>query len=141
MYGYENFFNRDYSWLQFNTRVLEEAEKDSNPLFEKLKFLAISSSNLDEFFMIRVSGLIAQIRENYDKLEISGKSPLEQIKEIQEKISIFSEKQDKVYTKLKGFLEEEKVFLSSYNDLYFDVRDGNINIMVDKNLQESLELS
>ncbi len=117
MYGYENFFNRDYSWLQFNTRVLEEAEKDSNPLFEKLKFLAISSSNLDEFFMIRVSGLIAQIRENYDKLEISGKSPLEQIKEIQEKISIFSEKQDKVYTKLKGFLEEEKVFLSSYNDL------------------------
>ena len=117
MYGYENFFNRDYSWLQFNTRVLEEAEKDSNPLFEKLKFLAISSSNLDEFFMIRVSGLIAQIRENYDKLEISGKSPLEQIKEIQDKISIFSEKQDKVYTKLKGFLEEEKVFLSSYNDL------------------------
>lgn len=117
MYGYENFFNRDYSWLQFNTRVLEEAEKDSNPLFEKLKFLAISSSNLDEFFMIRVSGLIAQIRENYDKLEISGKSPLEQIKEIQDKITVFSKKQDKIFSELKIFLEEEKVFLSSYNDL------------------------
>ena len=117
MYTYNDFFNRDLSWLEFNNRVLEEAEKKSNPLFEQLKFLAISSSNLDEFFMIRVSGLIAQLKENYDKLDISGRSPLEQLNELKKELVKFTAKQDKIFNNIKEQLKNENVIFSNYDNL------------------------
>ncbi len=61
------YFSRDESWLDFNRRVLEEAEKDSNPLLERVKFLAITASNLDEFFEIRVAGILQRIEDGYNE--------------------------------------------------------------------------
>ena len=61
------YINRELSWLQFNERVLSEAEDESNPLFERLKFLSIVSSNLDEFMMVRVGSLLDMIGAGYDK--------------------------------------------------------------------------
>ena len=78
------YLNRELSWLQFNKRVLQEAVDDPNPLLEKLKFLAITSSNLDEFFMIRVAGLKHQTENNITRRDIASMTPAEQIESISE---------------------------------------------------------
>lgn len=78
------YLNRELSWLQFNKRVLQEAVDDSNPLLEKLKFLAITGSNLDEFFMIRVAGLKHQTENNITRRDIANMTPAEQIESISE---------------------------------------------------------
>ena len=76
------YLNRELSWLQFNKRVLQEAVDTSNPLLEKLKFLAITSSNLDEFFMIRVAGLKHQKENGVKRRDIANMTPTEQLENI-----------------------------------------------------------
>jgi len=81
----EYYTNRELSWLDFNMRILGEARDKTNPLFERLKFLSITASNLDEFFMIRVASLKDMVHARYEKPDISGMKPEEQLDKIQEK--------------------------------------------------------
>ena len=96
------YINRELSWLQFNARVLSEAEDVSNPLFERLKFLSISASNLDEFFMVRVASLKDMINAGYKKPDIAGMTAREQLEKVLEQVHSFVDKQYDIYnTKLK----------------------------------------
>ncbi len=78
----EYYVNRELSWLKFDDRVLSEARDKSLPLFERLKFLSITSSNLDEFYMVRVASLKDQVHAGYEKTDIAGLTPKEQLREI-----------------------------------------------------------
>ena len=111
--------NRELSWLAFNERVLEEAEDTANPLLERLKFLAIFSSNLDEFFMVRVAGLQDQVRAGFHKPENkSGLTPKEQLQKIAERTQALVRRQTEVYRHLVGdCLTQEGIFLTDYKDL------------------------
>ena len=80
------YINRELSWLEFNRRVLEEALDDTKPLLERVKFLAIFSSNLDEFFMIRVSGLKRQLEAGTLTAPPDGMTPGQQLAEIRERL-------------------------------------------------------
>lgn len=83
--NHDLFINRELSWLEFNKRVLEEARDKTNPLLERLKFLAITSSNLDEFFMVRVGSLKERLHSNINKKDFSGLTNKQQLLQISEK--------------------------------------------------------
>ena len=87
------YYNRELSWMDFNARVLEEAQKKDNPLMERLRFLAITGSNLDEFFMVRVAGVKSQVASNYTKPDDSGMTPKELLSALDKKTHAFMEKQ------------------------------------------------
>lgn len=87
------FINRELSWLEFNQRVLEEAKRESVPLLERLKFLAITASNLDEFFQVRLGGLTVLRRSGTRKPDIAGFSPAQQISMIRKRVLTFVEDQ------------------------------------------------
>ena len=90
--------NRELSWLSFNQRVLEEAMDGRNPLLERFKFLAIFSSNLDEFFMVRVAGLLDQVKAGFNRPENkAGLTPKEQLAAISQITRDLVEKQDCTY--------------------------------------------
>lgn len=91
------FINRELSWLEFDARVLGEAEDVLNPLFERLKFLSITASNLDEFFMVRVASLKDMVNAGYTKKDIAGMTAAEQLEALDERTHAFVKRQYKIY--------------------------------------------
>lgn len=110
--------NRELSWLDFNFRVLEEAFRKDNPVLERAKFLAISASNLDEFFMVRVAGIMAQISSGYKKKDPAGLTPKQQLEKINEKTREFLNKQYQCFKKsLKPALVKKNIIFLEIKDL------------------------
>lgn len=105
----ERFVNREFSWLQFNHRVLKEADNIRQPLLERLRFLSISATNLDEFFMVRIAGLAAQVRAGVVMRSADGRTPEEQLNFVLEEVSKLQEEQQICLRKLRGELAKENI--------------------------------
>ncbi|MGF1512309.1 MAG: polyphosphate kinase 1 [Elainellaceae cyanobacterium] len=112
------FFNRELSWLEFNYRVLYEALDERTPLLERLKFMAIVSSNLDEFFMVRVAGLLQQVEAGVDTVTPDGRTPQQQLDDISDRLHPIIEQQHACFEDtLRPKMAEHGIFLLSYSDL------------------------
>ncbi len=103
------FFNRELSWLAFNWRVLEEADNESHPSFERLRFLSISGSNLDEFYNVRVAGLRAQTRAGVDRRSLDGRTAAQQLALIDAEAVKLQSIQQRTWNKLRALLASEGV--------------------------------
>lgn len=105
------FINREFSWLQFNRRVLEETLNTDHPLLERLRFLSISAANLDEFFMVRVAGLEGQVRQKITVKTPDGKTPAEQLEDILKEIDNLQMEQQASLAVLQQYLAKEDIFI------------------------------
>ena len=106
------FFNRELSWLAFNDRVLAEACNTDYPLLERLRFLSISGSNLDEFMMIRVAGLVGQVQRGIEKPSIDGLTPTQQLAEVRERLGALSARQQEIFSDLRELLADAGIHMA-----------------------------
>ena len=113
----EYFINRELSWLKFNARVLEQAKKTELPLLERLKFLAIYSTNLDEFYMIRVAGLKQLYNAGVIVTGIDKMTPLDQLNKIREHLNSEKDILQDIYHEITQKLGKENLFIKNYDDL------------------------
>jgi polyphosphate kinase len=103
------YFNRELSWLAFNQRVLAEAENRNYPLLERVRFLSISGSNLDEFVMVRVAGLAGQVRRRIEEPSIEGLTPTQQLAAIGEAVTNLERVQQRTWRDLRALLAEKGI--------------------------------
>ncbi len=114
----KNFFNRDLSWVEFNRRVLEEALNSDLPILEKVKFISIFHSNLDEFYMIRISGLKEQIAANVAEPTIDGLTPQAQLQKIEKTLKpMLQQTMDLWLKEVVPALHKENIFVAEYDEL------------------------
>lgn len=114
--------NRELSWLRFNERVLSESKDETIPFMERLKFLAISASNLDEFFMVRVASLKDMVHANYDKKDIAGMTAKEQLAALSKALHVFVKGQYDILKNLEEGLYERGIYLvRRHEDLTFEM--------------------
>ncbi len=115
----EYFYNRELSWISFNYRVLSEVQDRNRPLFDRMSFLAITASNLDEFFMIRVASLKDMVQVNYTKKDIAGMTPSEQLAAISIQTHQLIKEQYKIYNNeiIPDLLNNGIKIISYYEDL------------------------
>ena len=131
--GSNTLFNRELSLLEFHRRVLEEALDESNPLLERLKFLSIFESNIDEFFMIRVSGLKEEFDENVEELSPDGLRPEQQLREIRQRLlPMFEQQMRCLTTDILPKLKQAGISVVSYDSLTPYERNHLKNYFEDK---------
>ncbi|MCP4182125.1 MAG: RNA degradosome polyphosphate kinase [Hyphomicrobiales bacterium] len=111
------FVNRELSWLDFNRRVLEETENETNPLLERVRFLSISANNLDEFLMVRVAGLFGQARVEIKTTSADGFTPDQQLKAIFPRVAKLQADQQKSWLDLKSLLTEQNINIVEVSEL------------------------
>ena len=113
----ERFINREVSWLAFNERVLDEATNATHPVMERLRFLSISASNLDEFFMVRVAGLVGQTKAGVEVPSQDGLTPAQQLDAILQRADALMVRQQKVWGDVLKDLRDNKIFVRESDEL------------------------
>ena len=114
------FFNRELSWLAFNERVLEEARNTKYPLLERLRFISISSSNMDEFYMVRVAGLKGMVAENISSTSPDGLSPSQQLDAIIPAVNNLASIQQECFKEIREELRQKQFFIVNSDELKID---------------------
>lgn len=117
-YEANNFINRELSWIDFNKRVLLTGMEKDYKVLDKIKFFSIFSNNLDEFFMVRVASLKAQVEAGVRKKSIDGHTPKEQLKKINKEVQKLTSLQEKYFNnELNEELKNKGIFIKKYSEL------------------------